>query len=90
MLPEPEAVPQAMSSIDEIIRWMDHLEPGKRYFDRQKDSRDGCSKTRKKLRVHAGKHPEDPAVCFWVQTGSWRPPNAEALAAIVALLKTMI
>ena len=50
------------SSIDDIIKYMDRVEPGKHYFDKQKDSRDGCSKTRKKLRTFADKNPTHPAV----------------------------
>jgi len=77
-------------SIDAIIRYMDRIEPGKSYFRRQADSRDGCSKTRKKLRAHADKHPTDPAIAFWKQSGDWKPPDQGSLDAIVALLKTMI
>ena len=66
------------------------IEPGKGYFARQADSRGGCSKTRKKLRAHAGKYPTDPAVSFWVKTDSWEPPDKAHLDAVMALLKKLI
>ena len=78
------------STIDGIIRHMDRLEPGKRYFERQKDSRDGCSKTRKKLRDFANKRPDHPGVRFWVASNSWAPPDVASLEAVMSLLKTMI
>ena len=77
-------------SIDAIIRYMDRIEPGKGYFQKQADNRDGCSKTRKKLRSFADKNPTHPGVAFWVNTSKWAPPNQTALDACVALLKTMI
>lgn len=85
----PKADLASLSSIDAILRYMDRLEPGKHYFDRQKDSRGGCSKTRKKLRTFAEKNPSHQAVAHWVATSSWVPPNEGSLHAIVVLLKTL-
>jgi hypothetical protein len=78
------------ASIDEIIRYMDHLEPGLHYFERQKDSRNACSKTRGKLRKYAHQHPDDPAVRHWVESNNWQPPDQKALNALVGLIKTLI
>jgi hypothetical protein len=77
-------------SIDEIIRYMDHLEPDQGYFERQADSRDGCSKTRSKLRIFANKNPTHPAVSHWKRSGSWTPPNKATLDSMIQLLKEMI
>lgn len=83
----PDPLP---SSIDGIIRLMDKLEPDQGYFDRQADSRGGCSGTRGKLRKFARKNPGHAAVRHWVETSSWQPPNETAFRALVELLKTMI
>jgi hypothetical protein len=77
-------------TLDDIIRLMDNMEPGRYYFDRQKDSRNGCSKTRKKLREYARKHEKDPAVKHWVETGKWEPPTEAALHALMDLIKTFV
>jgi hypothetical protein len=77
-------------SIDAIIRYMDHLEPDQGYFERQADSRDGCSKTRSKLRIFANKNPNHPAVSHWKTSGSWTPPNKATLDSMIQLLKEMI
>ena len=91
MMPPLSSTTVAMpQSIDAIIRYMDSIEPGAQYFERQADTRNGCSKTRKKLRAFADKHPSHPAVSFWVATDKWEPPSEFALAEIVKLLKTMI
>ena len=78
------------TSIEGIIRYMDSIEPGQKYFRRQADSRNGCSKTRKKLRRHAKQFPDDPAVSFYVSTQKWAPPDRDSLDAIVELLKDII
>ena len=105
-VPEPKLAPPLVSeskslapgpverdmpdSVDAIIHYMDRIEPGKGYFQKQVDNRDGCSKTRKKLRTFADKNPTHPGVAFWVNTSKWAPPNQTALDACVVLLKTMI
>ena len=78
------------SSIDEIIHYMDELEPDQDYYERQQDSRGGCSGTRGKLRKFAKKEPDHPAVNHWVETKQWEPPNAASLHALIELIKTMI
>jgi hypothetical protein len=85
--PPPEEWP---TSITAIIQYMDVLEPGKQYFQRQQDSRGECSRTRKKLRTFARANPEHPAVKHWTRTQSWTPPDQAALGATIRLLKTMI
>jgi hypothetical protein len=78
------------TSITAIIRYMDVLEPGKHYHQRQQDSRGECSRTRVKLRKFGRSHPDHPAISFWIRTGSWTPPDEAALGATIRLLKTMI
>jgi len=69
---------------------MDELEPGQEYYNRQADSRGGCSGTRGKLRKFAKKNPDHPAVRHWVETNSWRSPDAATLFCLIDLIKTMI
>ena len=82
--------PEIPKSIDAIIRYMDELEPTKHYFERQKDSRNGCSKTRKKLRKFADENPEHPAVVHYKESNKWQPPTESVLRQIIALLKKII
>ena len=77
-------------SIDGIIRYMDKLEPKKNYFDRQKDLKGRCSRTRGKLIKWAKMNPNDPAVAHYTETKEWAPPNQDVLDDMVALLKTLI
>jgi hypothetical protein len=81
-------------SIDEIIRYMDKNYPAKpgyhSYFVSQQDSREGCSKTRKKLRDYARKNPQDPAISHYVRNNKWNPPDQATLDLMVNLLKRMI
>lgn len=81
-----------LESIDAIIRFMDKIEPEKKYFERQMDNRNGCSKIRGKLRKFARKkeNKNNDAVVFWLDTNKWHPRNTEELRAIVQLLTNMI
>ena len=78
------------ATIDGIIRYMDKLEPGEYYYDRQKDRRGGCSNTRGKLRNWANLNPTNIAVMHYVETRKWQPPNEEVLLAMVNELKNLI
>jgi len=78
------------ATIDDIIRYMDQLEPSENYYDRQKDTKGGSSKTRGKLRNFAKSYPTNLAVMHWVETGKWQPPNEEVLAALMEVLKNII
>ena len=82
-----EAMPD---SIDEIIRYMDFLEPSQEYFKRQEDSRGGCSGTRGKVRKMAKKDPNHPAVAHWTKTKNWKPPDEKTLDEIIKVLKSII
>ena len=77
-------------SITALVRLLDKLEPGKKYFERQADSRDECSKLRGKLRKFARANPKHPAVTHWVKTRNWEPPDRKTLAALMDLVKEMI
>jgi len=66
------------------------IHPGQDYFERQADSRNGCSKTRGKLRKFAKKNPDHPAVKHWIATSKWQPPDKATLHAMMELIKTMI
>ena len=77
------AMPQG---IDGILRWMGQQD-GKKYLEKQADSRGGCSKTRNKLRKYAEENHGHSAVIFYQQTSKWHPRNEEELNAIVSLLK---
>ena len=85
-----DAISTLPKSIDDIIRYMDRLEPDQGYFERQADSRDGCSKTRRKLRIFADKNMTHPAVSHRKRSGSWTPPNKATLDSMIQLLKEMI
>ena len=78
------------SSIGEIIRLMDTLQPGREYYSRQEDSRGECSKIRKKLREYAQSDAEYLGVAHWVETKDWKPPSNEALSALMQLIREMI
>ena len=60
-----------IDSLTAMIRYMDEQEPGKNYYDRQKDSRGECSGTRAKLRKFAKLNPQHPAVHNYIETKSW-------------------
>ena len=77
----------SLDSIDAILRHMDKLEPSQGYFDRQKDSKGGCSGTRGKLRKLAKRDPSLPGIAHWEKTGKWAPPDQSTLDALIALLK---
>ena len=83
-------------SVTAIVKYMDELEPTKKYYARQKDTRNECSKTRKKMRDFARTNPTHPAVAHWVESGKvqkigdWQPPDQETLNHMIALIKTMI
>lgn len=84
-------VPDQMpSSITEVIRFMDKLEPDQGHYQLQADSRGECSGTRGKLRRFARKNPDHPAIRHWVATRKWQPPDTESLFALMELIKTMI
>ncbi|KAL9190424.1 hypothetical protein ACHAXT_007635 [Thalassiosira profunda] len=74
------------SSIREVVRLMDKLEPGREYYLRQEDCRGECSKLRGKLRKLRG----DLGVAHWTETGNWKPPNKEALSALMLLIRKTI
>ena len=84
--PEKTGLP---TSIDAIIRVMDAREPGANYHTRQADSRGGVSTTRGKLRTWARANPALPGAYFAL-TGSWAPPDDEALEAIIVKIKEII
>lgn len=85
------AVPDPLpKTFDDIIRYMDQVEPDKNYYERQEDSRGQASKTRGKVRKFARENPDHPAVRHWIQTSKWQPPDQESLFALMDLIKTMI
>ena len=78
------------SSIGDVIRLMDTLQPGCRYYTRQKDSRGECSGLRGKLRKYARANKDKLGVAHWVETKNWEPPSNEALSALMVLSRDMI
>mmetsp|Transcript_18284 Transcript_18284/g.39523 ORF Transcript_18284/g.39523 Transcript_18284/m.39523 type:complete len:182 (+) Transcript_18284:142-687(+) len=78
------------SSISDIIRLMDTLEPDRTYYVRQKDGRGECSKMRGKLRKYAKANEDKLGVAHWVETRNWKPPGNEALSALMILIRGMI
>ena len=78
------------SSIGEVIKLMDVLQPGRKYYTRQEDKRGECSKMRNKLRNYAKSNGEHLAVAHWVETKDWKPPSNEALSALMQLIRDMI
>ena len=89
-LNEIEEIAELPKSITAIIRLMDVLEPGHFWYDRQKDTRGECSKTRAKLRKFARANPDHPAIAHWCITKKWAPPNVEVLYLMIQLMKEMI
>jgi len=77
----PNEIP---SSVDDIIRLMDELEPEEHYCRRS------TSGIRGKLRDFARKNQDHPAVKHWIETKKWQPPDHETLRALMDLIKTMI
>ena len=79
------------ASISEVIRAMDRLTQGRyQYYRRQRDNRGECAKMRSKLRTYARKHEDELGVAHWVETRKWKPPNDEALSALMVLMRSMI
>ena len=78
------------SSISGVIRLMDVLHPGQNYYARQKDGRGECSKMRGKLRKYAKSNEKKLGVVHWVETKNWKPPNDEALSALMIIMRGMI
>ncbi len=81
-----------LKSIKAIINFMDKIEPGQNFYKKQQDKRDECSYIRGKLRAYAKKKENDGdiAVAHWQRTSDWAPPNHEALAALIDLIKIII
>jgi len=81
-----------LKSITAIIKFMDEVEPGKKYYKRQEDNRGECANIRCRLRAYARKHENtgDIAVEHWQKTELWAPPTHEALAALIELIKILI
>ena len=79
------------SSIDDVIHLMDALQPGCRYYARQKtNSRGDCARMRKKLREYARANESKLGVAHWIETKNWKPPSHEALSALMILVRDMI
>ncbi len=81
-----------LKSITAIIKFMDEVEPGKKYYKRQEDNKGECSNVRCRLRAYARKHENtgDIAVEHWQKTNHWAPPTHEALVALIQLIKILI
>ena len=69
------------SSVSDVIRLMDKLQPNRQYYKRQQDSRGECSKIRGKLRKYANANKHKMGVSHWIQTNKWKPPDEETLRA---------
>mmetsp|Transcript_52823 Transcript_52823/g.128064 ORF Transcript_52823/g.128064 Transcript_52823/m.128064 type:complete len:444 (+) Transcript_52823:589-1920(+) len=80
-IPIPAVFP---ASIEELCRFIDaHVHPG--FLEKQQDNRQGCSRTRGKLRKFANKFPTHKGTKHWIETKSWKPPTSEAFVALVLL-----
>ena len=78
------------SSISDVIRLMNKLQPDRQYYTRQQDSRGECSKIRGKLRKYANAHKHKKGVSHWIQTNKWKPPDEETLSALMVIIRDMI
>ena len=78
------------SSISDVIRLMDKLQPNMQYYKRQQDSRGECSKIRGKLRKYANANKDKMGVSHWIQTNKWKPPDEETLSALMVIIRDMI
>jgi len=78
------------NSISDVIRLMDKLQPNRQYYKRQQDSRGECSKIRGKLRKYANANKDKLGVSHWIETNKWKPPDEEALSALMVIIRDMI
>lgn len=75
------------TSITGIVRYINtHIDDG--IYDRQKDTRGECSKTRRRLRELAKRKPGHIAIRHYVETKDWTPPTPEALKALVGVIQS--
>lgn len=84
-----------LKSIASIVKFMDEIEPDKKYYERQQDKKGECSKLRRKLREYTKKNEggmignSDIAMAYFVKH-KWAPPTHDALGALIDLLRDMI